>query len=792
MNIKLAFFSVLFSFTASVGNGQSSDVPLGSWKDYLSYQSGLTVCQGGNTIYCCCSSGVFSYNTSDNSITRYNKVTGLSDIGCTVARFNSLTSTLVIGYSNGNVDLVTPNQVINIPDLKNNLSPGTKTINNIYFQNDTAYLSCGQGIMVVDLNQGIIIDLYKIGPLGGALNVYSVTEFNDTIFAATETGVYKIAANNPYPEDYANWYLVTQRLPSGIYNGIVSCGNKMYASFAYHLYTNLNPLPYNEDTIYVYNSGVWSLFHTGDNVNSLGNSFINNNPYMVYSGSYNISSFDASGNPFYKVYTYGFTNNVISRDAFIDNNVNMWIADGNYGLVKCTPSSLNGQSFVPPGPYSNDIFDIQASGSNLYIAPGGYGTGGVAPFYRGNIGVSELSDNSWYRLFDNGPKDTLLDLCALAIDPNNPLHVCAGSFNDGVVEYNNHAITNVYNLYNSTLSNYYDVLPDTTVRVAGVGFDTNSNLWASNSNVDYNYLSVKKSNNTWQTFYFNQIPNIPLAADVTKLLVTKSGAKWMIFPGNGILAYQDNGTYASPTPYNSVFMNSTAGNGNLPSLNVYCLTEDQNGAIWVGSDTRVVVFYSPDNVFNGPGGWDAQNVYVQQTGYTQYLMQNQFSTCIAVDGANRKWIGTLGGGVFLMSADGTQQLLNFTTSNSPLLSNNILCITIDQLTGEVFFGTDAGVVSYRGSATEGGSAFSNVYAYPDPVPHNYTGPIAIKNLVANSDIKIATVNGEIVYHTTALGGQAIWYGTNFNGTRVQTGVYLVFCTSPDGTQSVVTKLLLEN
>jgi hypothetical protein len=173
-------------------------------------------------------------------------------------------------------------------------------------------------------------------------------------------------------------------------------------------------------------------------------------------------------------------------------------------------------------------------------------------------------------------------------------------------------------------------------------------------------------------------------------------------------------------------------------------------------------------------------------------MQGQYTTCIAIDGANRKWIGTLGGGVFLMSADGTQQILNFTSANSPLLSNNILSIAIDQSNGEVFFGTDQGLVSYRGTATEGNSAFSNVYAYPDPVPHGYTGPIAIKNLVANSDIKIATVNGELVYHTVALGGQAVWYGTNFNGNRVQTGVYLIFCTSPDGTQSLVTKLLLVN
>jgi hypothetical protein len=110
----------------------------------------------------------------------------------------------------------------------------------------------------------------------------------------------------------------------------------------------------------------------------------------------------------------------------------------------------------------------------------------------------------------------------------------------------------------------------------------------------------------------------------------------------------------------------------------------------------------------------------------------------------------------------------------------------------VFFGTDKGIVSFRSTATEGLTSFGKAYAFPDPVPHDYSGPIAIKNLVLNADVKITTVNGELVYHTTALGGQAIWNGNNFDGKRVQTGVYLIFCASPDGSQTLVSKLLFIN
>ncbi len=780
---QVLFFAFFFAVTI---NSYSQNASLGQWKDYLSYQQGLTVCQGGSKMYCCCSSGVFSYNLSDNSIQRYNKVTGLSDIGCTVARYNSFTNTLVVGYSNGNIDLVVNNNVTNIPDLKNSSALGSKKINNVFFNKSIAYISCGQGIIVIDLTQDIILDEYIIGPGETALNVYSVAIFDDTLFAATAIGIYKISVNDPNPGDYQDWHVVSSPLPEGIFNGIVTCGNKMYASYAKHL---ISTSYYNEDILYIYTAGNWAADSIHDNIYSIQTSIVNNIPYLVYSGSGNVSVLDTLQNLLNKIYNYGFSSSVGPNDALVDNTMKVWIADGNYGLV-AAPSSYNGESFLPPGPFSNSVFSMASEESYLYIAPGGYNQS-YAPLYLSNIGVSEYSEASWYRLIDVPPpnSDTIQDLCCVAIDPKNPLHAFVGSWGHGVLEYNNNTFSELYNNTNSPLLNLYNY-GGYSIRIGGVGFDNNSNLWVTNSSVENNYLSVRHENGTWQSFNFSGVA--PSTKIVTNVLVTQTGAKWILFPGTGILAYQDNGTFASPSASNSVFITDAVGNGHLPSLTIYCMTEDLNGAIWIGNNTQVVVFYSPDDIFNGSGGWDAQNVYVQQTGYTQYLMQNQFTTCIAVDGANRKWIGTQGGGIFLMSADGTQQILNFTVSNSPLLSNNVLSIAINQLTGEVFIGTDQGVVSYQGSSTEGNSSFTNVYAYPDPIPHGYAGPIAIKNLVANSDVKITNVSGEIVYHTVALGGQAIWYGTNFSGERVQTGVYLVLCTSPDGTQSVVTKLLLVN
>jgi len=164
-------------------------------------------------------------------------------------------------------------------------------------------------------------------------------------------------------------------------------------------------------------------------------------------------------------------------------------------------------------------------------------------------------------------------------------------------------------------------------------------------------------------------------------------------------------------------------------------------------------------------------------------------TDIEVDGANRKWLGTSDGGAYLVSEDGLEEIEHFNTSNSPLLSNVILDICVDGVSGEVFFGTDKGIISYKGDALEGTSAYSNVVVYPNPVRETFEGPVAIKGLIENTTVKITDMGGNLVFETESLGGQAIWDGRNFNGERVSTGVYIVFLSSADGSLSHVTKLL---
>jgi hypothetical protein len=204
----------------------------------------------------------------------------------------------------------------------------------------------------------------------------------------------------------------------------------------------------------------------------------------------------------------------------------------------------------------------------------------------------------------------------------------------------------------------------------------------------------------------------------------------------------------------------------------------------------VAVFYSPSNIFSNQN-FDAQRILIEQDGYGQYLLEAESVTAIAIDGSNRKWFGTDRAGVFLMSADGTKEILHFTEENSPLLNNSITDITIAE-SGEVFIGTAKGIVSYRSESVPPQQTLDEVVVFPNPVRESYNGSIAIRGLVENSSVKITDVSGTLVYSAMSEGGQALWNGRNFNGDKVRTGVYLVYVTNADGSKTTVAKIMFVN
>ena len=375
----------------------------------------------------------------------------------------------------------------------------------------------------------------------------------------------------------------------------------------------------------------------------------------------------------------------------------------------------------------------------------------------------------------------------ITIDPANKEHVYLGSLGAGIIELNNGSLTKLWNETNSPLQSRCDA-PVHWVGSFGMSFDEEGNLWVTNA-YSTSPLVVRKTDGSWQNFFSTS--TCPALGSV---MVSKNNYKWMIIPrGAGLMVFDNNGTWSTgdDKALQIILSDTSYGFPSLATTDILCIAEDKDGEIWMGTDKGIAVFFCADQIFSG-SGCDAQQIFIEQDGHTQILLETEVVTSIVIDGANRKWIGTQNSGAYLMSEDGTTEVKHFTAENSPLLSNEIRSIAINPKTGEVFFGTSEGIISYRNDATEGLEDFTDVYVFPNPIRPGYEGPIAITGLVENADVKITDISGSLVYHTKALGGQAIWYGKNFNGEKASSGVYMVFCANEDGSKTYIAKILVVN
>jgi hypothetical protein len=772
--------SVLFTFFYYTG-AFSQGIAIGEWRDHLPYNDCISITEGDGIVYCATTKSVFSFNKSDNSIERLTKVNYLSDIGVSRISYHKGLKILLVAYTNGNIDLLENNTVTNISDIKRKLIPGNKSINNILFIGNNAYLSCGFGIVVLDLAKKEIKDTYYIGPNGGHIEVFDITFDGTKLYAATESGVYEANINDPSLSNYQSWTKhIEMPHPDSKFNSITCLYNT--------LYVNLSSVVYNSDTLYKYSNGVWSYFNPAYSSSKHNLHVYNNKLFIVNEGD--VEVFDTTGTSLEKIWTYNnpdIPDAPAPRDINVDQDNTYWIADKNLGIVK-NWSTWNSLAFRPNGPLSSNVFAMSVEESNLWVAPGGHDDTWNNLYNR--EGVFSFIDEKWqsYNSTNISGLDTIYDILFICVNPSNPSNVLASSWSRGLLEFNNQSLSGIWDESNSTLIGNGATGNSYRLRVGGICFDDEGNMWVTNSGVN-TALNVRIADGTWKAFDFSGYIN---NNEVGNVVIDKNNQKWIILPrNNGLLVFDDNNTISNTSDDKKKLLSNAVGNGNLPSNDIYSIAIDLDGEIWVGTDKGIAVFYTPENVFSG-SNFDAQQILVNQDGFIQPLLQSEIVTAIAIDGANRKWIGTQRAGVFLVSADGTQQLEHFTEDNSPLFSNTINCIAINHKTGEIFFGTDKGIISYKGTATIGGTEYTDVLVYPNPVSENYTGYIAIRGLVADADVKITDITGTLIYQTVAEGGQAVWNGKNYSGEKAKTGVYLVFCSNADGSKTLVTKILIIN
>jgi hypothetical protein len=782
MKNLVSLLSIIFIGFSSV-KAQSASVALGAWREHIPYSKSIDVEETNDgLIYCASTAGLFTYNKTNGEINVLSRLSELSDQEFASIEYDKVTGVLLIAYVNSNIDIIYPDKTImNLPDIKLKNIVGGKSINSIIFINKFAYLACDFGIVVIDLTRREVKDTYYIAPNGVQLIIHDIAYNGTEMIAATDNGIYRADYNDPNIFNYTGWHKDTTLVePNANYTSAASFQGKFYA-------VKFQPA-WGLDTALVWSNNAWSYF----DINGWELSFFDNDDNFLYYGDYYyIKALDAN------MVQHGYGDitmypNANLKNAVCDADGSFWVADFVNGLVLVHPD-FTYEKFFPNGPSSSAGWTLASRGGTVWVSTGVI-SGDAAEDVK--YGVFRFADNQW-QSYDCTNDAIYQQLCSygskatncVAIDPSDPNHAFIGSWGSGILEYRKEGGVAHYNAYNSTL---HSIVTDTSkVNVGGVEFDDEGNLWSVNCS-NSKPVSVRKPNGQWLDFFISD-PNAS-SFSFYNMVIDDYGQKWFCARnssnGEGVCVFKEKSINET---YNGSYRRLTddVGNGALPDMYVRSLAKDKDGSIWIGTNKGVAVVYNPGNVFSGDN-FDAQKIIIQQDGYNQYLLETEFVTAIAVDGANRKWFGTYGGGVFFMSADGQKQLLTFNVDNSPLPSNSINGITVDDVSGEVFIATDKGIISYRGDATEGGDLCSDYYAFPNPVKSEYHGPIAIRGLVANADVKIADVAGNVVYHTKANGGEAIWYGTNFSGERAKTGVYVVYISNEDGTQTCTTKILFGN
>ena len=458
-------------------------------------------------------------------------------------------------------------------------------------------------------------------------------------------------------------------------------------------------------------------------------------------------------------------------DIVIANDGSQWVGDSNYGLISCEQSKV----IVPQGPNSNHIADLFYENKNLHVV-----SGRISLWESLLYSVKTLG-GGWY-----GTTDWKIgNSQCIYVMPNTSTYYI-GTYGYGFTQSTHSwVIDTVYNLSNSTMLQPYYV-NGTETAISDITSDKYGNLWIINQSSNTPIIAIDKQN-TWHPFSIAPISgsNYDLKNLYNNMIIDNNGYKWLT--GTSYLSvFNDNKTLDDSSDDQFVRIPLSDAEGTIASRST-CVTEDLKGEIWVGTTQGIAVHSSPSRVFKDRK--TISRIKIEIDGEVGYLLSSEAINCIAVDGGNRKWIGTVNSGIFLLSENGTEQLLNFTKTNSPLPSNCITSIAIDNETGEVYIGTEEGLVSYIGNATAGDTQMNDAYIFPNPVRDTYNGNIFIKVLVANALIKITDVSGNLVNNVQANGGTAEWNGKNIYGERVSTGVYLLYISDENGENTKVMKLL---
>ena len=788
--LKIRFFSFLI-LTVSLFYGQQNKLSIetetsiySNWNTYFSYNLISSIDNGESVIYFASYNSIFSYDTSSNQIEKFDTLNELSGDEISAFYYSEINNNIVIGYSSGFLQIIdlNSNSIINIYDILNKptIPPNKKTINDFFQSGDQLLISTGYGVSIYNLNGYEFGDTYYIGDFATQINVTSTFIHENFIYASSpDLGILRANINSNLI-DFNNW----QTIYFGDIQELFYDGENIF------FYTDNNIMRINDEEI----TSILTLENQIININSSDSKFIiiTDEKCLIYNDQLTQLVYEIDS----ETYSSGFNEGII-KDNYI------YIATNEKGVLIINNNSGDFSYLKPDGPLENDIFSVETLNNKTWVSYGNY-TEYFNPYPLKFSGLSNYDENlnSWFNISKDSIPESAVNLNNISINPFNNDNVFISSFEGGILEIEDLNIIEFYDNNNSGLESLSinDPLYE-SVRISDIEFDQNGVLWILNSRIDSPLKSFNLENNSWNSYDFTEIINDGFQDELgfNDIEVDDYGNKWIAGLRSGLIGFNNE---SGTNQLRKVFSQDQS---NMPSSYVKSIAVDNNNHLWIGTIQGLRVLYNTSNFFD-TSVVTTQQIVILEDGIPRELLEQQYISDIEVDGANNKWVATIGSGVFYFSPNGQQTIYHFTKENSPLPSNNINDISINYSNGKVYFATDNGLVSYNTGSTSSSENFSNTYVYPNPVRPEFNTEfekVKITGLTQNVNIKITDIEGNLVaeaqsninsryrnFNLEIDGGTAFWNGKNLRNRLVSSGVYIIMLSDLDSYETKVLKLMI--
>ena len=738
------------------------------WKGYFSYYTITDLDESDNKVYAAAENAYFIYDIPTQTIQTVTSIQGLSGNKISKIYHSKNYGLTCIGYEDGLIQIVMDNNqnIFSVVDIRDkiSISPNNKRINNFLEFEGKLYISTDFGIAEYSLQNLEFEDSFFIGTNGSQIQINQITILEGKIYAATSLeGIKSADITNPNLINFEAW----QTEYTGNWKGVLNFSNTIFG-----LRSN--------NSISTLENGTASIFEAvGSNVTDFNVS----GEQLVITAADNVSAYNSELK--LEAFIDQLQDAEFSINTSVSSNGHYFLGHRSLGLLNLQNSTTTTFSELSPaGPLLNKIFSLEATASDLWVTFGEYDQF-LNPFPLNSRGLSHLTEEEWINI-DVENLNNARELSNVTIDPSNPNRVFVSSFFDGLLEIENNELIQQYDSSNSIIEGVPSNINDN--RIGASVFDSQGNLYFTNS-IAENQLKRLNANGEFVNIDMSDGYLNPTETSSSKMVIDNNNNIFIGTLKDGVVAY-------SPTTNTSALISSNIQGVEFPDTfnanpNITALEIDQNSRLWIGTQAGLRVMSNPTAIFNENQNVRVSPIIIEDVdGLPQELLFEQFITDITTDGANNKWISTADSGVFQVSANGQDILNIFNVDNSPLPTNSVRTVSINQSTGEVFFGTTSGLLSYSSRVTSGNETLENLRAYPNPVRPNYTGLVIIDGLTNGANVKITDVSGNLVFEEFVDGGSLQWDTRAFGKHKVASGVYFIVVTGEDQIETKVGKIMI--